>query len=189
MNTRLLLCVVALAVMSGCAKHQAPPDDSVRYAEKFVHEKAEYEPNLGKNYWATLEMSLCPVPTILAVKCETVTKGSKLQADAIEEGPVGTAHYHVKLEDGRAGYIQASELVVMATQTDPMQTAAECIRRGQPRVGMSRQRLEATCWGKPDRVDRKETARGVTDRYVYSNGRVILHNGIVTSVQISGTLR
>jgi len=38
-------------------------------------------------------------------------------------------------------------------------------------------------------VDRRETARGVTERYVYDNGRVVLHNGIVTFVQISGTLR
>jgi hypothetical protein len=49
---------------------------------------------------------------------------------------------------------------------------------------------EQTCWGKPIRVDRRETARGVTERYVYSKTRfVLLHNGIVTSVQISGTLR
>jgi hypothetical protein len=26
-------------------------------------------------------------------------------------------------------------------------------------------------------------------RYGYDNGRVVLHNGVVTSVQISGTLR
>jgi hypothetical protein len=55
---------------------------------------------------------------------------------------------------------------------------------------MSRQHLEATCWGKPIRVDRRETARGVSERYVYGKTRfVLLHNGVVTSVQFSGRLR
>jgi hypothetical protein len=55
---------------------------------------------------------------------------------------------------------------------------------------MSAKQVRATCRGEPDRVDRRETARGVTERDVYGKSRhVLLHNGIVTSVQISGTLR
>lgn len=194
MKTRLCFGLIALAMMmmmTGCAEHQAPPDNSARYHEQFLREKAEYETDLGKNFWAMRKMALCPVPTLLAdAKCETVAKGSKLQPDAVEEGPVGSPYYRVKLKDGRAGYISAHEVVNVATQTDPMQTAADCIRGGEPRVGMSRRRLEATCWGKPDRVDRRETRRGVTERYAYGKSRlVLLHNGIVTSVQTTGTLR
>jgi len=45
---------------------------------------------------------------------------------------------------------------------------------------MTARQVEATCCGKPDRVD----------RYVYGKSRfVLLHNGIVTSVQVSGALR
>jgi len=40
----------------------------------------------------------------------------------------------------------------------------------------------------PDHADRLNTVRGVTDRYFYEKGRVVLHNGIVTSKTI-GTLR
>jgi hypothetical protein len=190
-KTRLCFSFIALAIIAGCARHQTPPDDSAKYQERFLQEKADYEPNLGKNFWALMDMAMCPVPTLIEdAKCETVAKGSKLQPDAIEEGSVGTAYYHVKLEDGRAGYISAHEVVHLATQIDPMQTAADCIRRGEPRVGMSRQHLEATCWGKPIRVDRRETARGVSERYVYGKTRfVLLHNGVVTSVQFSGRLR
>jgi hypothetical protein len=54
---------------------------------------------------------------------------------------------------------------------------------------MSAKQVLATCWGKPEHVDRRETTQGITERYVYEDGRVILHNGIVTSVQTSGTLR
>ena len=191
LKARLCFGVIALAMLTACAKHRALPDDAARYQELFLREKAAYEPNLGKNYWAMMDMAACPVPVLIEDgKCEGVPKGSKFQPDAIEQGPVGSAYYHVKLEDGRVGFISADKVVHLATQIDPMQTAADCIRRGEPRVGMSRQRLEATCWGKPDRVDRRETARGVTERYVYGRSRhVLLHNGIVTSVQTSGTLR
>ena len=94
------------------------------------------------------------------------------------------------LDDNRTGYISAFQSVAFATNTDPAQAAAECRRRGDPRLGMTAKQVEATCWGKPDRVDRRETVRGVTERYVYGKSRfVLLHNGIVTSVQVSGTLR
>jgi hypothetical protein len=100
------------------------------------------------------------------------------------------AFYHVKLEDDRTGYISAFHLVRFATDVDPAQAAADCKRRGDPRVGTTAKQVRATCWGEPDRVDRRETARGVTERYVYGRNRhVLLHNGVVTSVQISGTLR
>jgi len=41
----------------------------------------------------------------------------------------------------------------------------------------------------PDHADRLNTVRGVTDRYFYEKGRVVLHNGIVTSIKTIGTLR
>ena len=84
----------------------------------------------------------------------------------------------------------AADLQMYATDIDPAVAAAECKRRGDPRVGMTAKQVRATCWGDPDHVDRGETARGVAERYVYGRGRyVLLHNGVVTSVQISGRLR
>jgi hypothetical protein len=128
--------------------------------------------------------------TTNVIDCTLIDAGSKLQLDGIERGVTSDAYYHVKLEDGRTGYISAFNLVRFGTDVDPAQAAAECKRRGDPRVGMTRKQVEETCWGKPDRVDRRETARGVTERYVYGKNRfVLLHNGTVTSVQFSGRLR
>lgn len=169
----------------GCAKRPPPVD----FEKAFLQEKAKYEPNIGKNYWLLGDRFLCPTPTTNVIDCTSIPAGSKLQLDGIERGITSDAYYHVKLEDGRIGYIAALDLVRFGTDVDPAQAAAECKRRGNPRVGMSAKQVVATCWGKPDHVDRRETARGVTERYVYDNGRVILHNGIVTSIQISGTLR
>src|SRR5205823_238804 len=106
-----------------------------------------------------------------------------------EQGFRGHPYFHVKLIDGRTGYAPASQFGSLA-DVDPAIIAAECKRRGNPRVGMSAKQVEAPGWGKPGHVDRRETARGISDGSAYGNGRyVILRNGIVTSVQMSGTLR
>jgi hypothetical protein len=55
---------------------------------------------------------------------------------------------------------------------------------------MSAKQVVASCWGKPDHVDRRETAGGISERYVYNKGvYVILRNGIVTAVETRGRLR
>ena len=186
MKTRLCFGLIALAVMTGCA-NRTPP--GVDFEKDFLQEKAKYEPNIGKTYWLLAISSLCPTATTNVFHCTSIPEGTKLQPDGIERGITSDAYYHVRLEDGRTGYISVLELERFGTDVDPAEAAAECRRRGEPRAGMTSKQVRATCWGEPDHVDRRETARGVTERYVYDNGRVVLHNGIVTSVQISGTLR
>jgi hypothetical protein len=57
-------------------------------------------------------------------------------------------------------------------------------------AGMTAKQVEATCWGKPNHVNRTETAGVIFDQYVYSDSRyVYLQNGVVTSIQATGTLR
>jgi hypothetical protein len=76
------------------------------------------------------------------------------------------------------------------TDIDPVKAAADCKRHGDPHIGMTAKQVEATCWGKPDRVNRTQTAGVISDQYVYDNGRyVYLRNGIVTSIQATDTLR
>lgn len=192
MKTRLRLCFcfVALAALPGCAKDPKAVIASYDH-EKFLREKAQYEPIVEKDYWVAMPVTLCTRPAKNPEgECIVLAVTTKLQPDAIEEGTFGVPYYHVKLADGRAGYVDASTFKWQTTGMDLEKAEADCRRRGEPRVGMSRKQVEETCWGKPGRVDRRQTARGVTERYVYGKSRfVLLHNGIVTSVQISGTLR
>jgi len=185
LKTQFIFCAIALAAMMGCAKR--PP--AVDFEKDFLQEKAKYEPNIGKTYWLSGSRFLCPTSTTNVIDCTSIPPGTKLQLDGIERGITNDAYYHVTLEDGRTGYVSAFDLVRFGTDIDPAQAAADCKRRGEPRVGMSAKQVEATCWGKPDHVDRLKTVQGTTDRYVYDQGRVILKDGIVTSVKISGTLR
>jgi hypothetical protein len=189
LKTRLCFGVIALAVMTGCAKDPKAVIASYDH-EKFLRDKVKYEHEIGKYYWAELPQFLCTRPaTNPEGECSLLAVNAKLEPDGIEEGTFGNPYFHVKLADGRMGYVEANSFVTSTTDIDLERAAAECIRRGKPRVGMTAKQIRATCWGEPGHVDRRETVRGVTERYVYRDGRVILHNGIVTSVQISGTLR
>ena len=186
MKAQFVFCTIALVALMGCARR--PP--AIDFEKDFLQEKAKYETNVGKTYWLTGSRFLCPTPTTNVIDCQSIPEGTKLQLDGIERGITSDAYYHVTLENGRAGYISAFDLVRFGTDVDPAQAAAECKRRGDPRIGMTAKQVRATCWGEPDRVDHRETTRGVTERYVYGRNRqVLLHNGIVTSVQISGRLR
>jgi hypothetical protein len=191
LKIQTIVSVVALLVVPSCTKTTTTQIADQNHTELYLSEKADYAPNIGKIYWLKTTVEVCPAPELIAdAKCTAGVNGAQLQVDGIEQGPAGTAYYHVKMADGPAGYISATELLASATDIDPMKTAADCIHRGNPRVGMTAKQLKATCWGEPNRVDHRETKRGTTERYVYGKGKyVLLHNGIVTSVQVSGTLR
>jgi hypothetical protein len=98
--------------------------------------------------------------------------------------------YHATFSDGRTGFIDEIEFEYETTTRDPALVAADCKRRGDPKIGMTTKEVTATCWGKPQHVNRTATANVISDQFVYGNGRyVYLENGIVRSIQITGALR
>jgi hypothetical protein len=62
------------------------------------------------------------------------------------------------------------------------QYRAECKQHGIPKIGMTTEQASKTCW-KLRRVNRTEMPGSVDDQYVYAEGYVYLHNGIVTAVK------
>jgi len=171
--------VVALAALIGCAPSlKTDPSTS------------DDQANVGKDYWLTSAVHFCPEPNVSA-KCQELAEGH-LKTDSVQKGvkeaplgnlPMSDSYYHVTLNDGRAGFIQASELLAHGADTDPAK--ADCKRRGDPRVGMSAKQVEATCWGKPDHVNRTEKEGAVFDQFVYGNKNkyLYLRNGVVVSIQ------
>ena len=151
--------------------------------------------NVGKDYWITVAQ-FCEKASLVG-NCTILDDGAPphptppdvhLKIDGLVSG-LGGPFYHVVLDDGRTGYIWADYLR-SGTDIDPVKAAADCKRRGDPRIGMSAKQVEATCWGKPDHVNRSETAGTIFDQYVYGDTRyVYLTNGVVTSIQTSGKLR
>jgi hypothetical protein len=72
--------------------------------------KGEIRGKHRKDYWLTSDKFLCPRPTSNVIDCQSIPSGSKLRPDGIERGITSDAFYHVKLEDGRTGYISAFAL-------------------------------------------------------------------------------
>jgi hypothetical protein len=160
---------------------------------EFARNKSEYEPAIGKIRWVKGEVRLCPEPNDLMPECVTIAAPRRLLVDRIEPGihrlAVRTVinpipYCHATSDDALVGYAMCSGLLAGTTDADPALAAAECKRQGgKPRIGASAKLVEA-CWGKPLTIKRRETASGVTDKYIYDGGRsVLLHNGVVVTIR------
>ena len=155
----LLLLAIALA---GCTSR----------AVQQLHKEAD--PFVGKDYWITGIVTFCPDPKFRTTCAQLSGKPfSPSNAHVKIDGVDQKQRYHVTLDDGRTGYIVTYELLRMRTDTDPEKAAADCKRRGDPRIGMTAKQVEATCWGKPDHLNQTQTAVGISDQYVYGDSRYV----------------
>jgi hypothetical protein len=183
----VIIAISAFGVFIGCTSAsktaERPPES--------IPEMAKYTINVGKDYWVRGgSLQLCQGAT--SMNCTFLQAGTHFKIDRLvpnqapDGRPIFDPYYHVTLDDGRAGYVDVVSLIE-ATDIDPVAAAAECQRRGPPRLGMNVAQLEATCWGKPNHINRRQTAKGIRDQYVYDGGRYVdLHNGIVTSIDQDG---
>jgi hypothetical protein len=98
--------------------------------------------------------------------------------------PTHGTDFAVKMSDGKTGYIWATFAWMQLSETDPVDDARkqaeatqarhdECVRRGQPKIGMTVPELTETCWGRPARVVKKTTANGVEENYIYGIGHIV----------------
>ena len=62
--------------------------------------------------------------------------------------------------------------------------AQECVRRGQPKIGMTPIEAIATCWGKPSRIVKLTTAAGAVENYIYNLGHSLRFDAGVLSAII-----
>lgn len=60
----------------------------------------------------------------------------------------------------------------------------EELKNSIPKIGMTREEVIITKWGRPNKVNKTTTANGVSEQWVYGSNRyVYLDNGIVTAIQ------
>jgi hypothetical protein len=169
-------CIPLLAfALAGCGSAQQQLQlQHQTNSQTYAQQKAQYERHVGKAYWIASALRFCPVPNRINTKCQVLGDGY-LKIDGIERDITETA---------------AGNLTAHGAEIDPEMAAAECKRRGDPRVGMTATQVEATCWGKPGHINQTHAAGGISDQYVYGDGRYVdLQDGIVTSIQDTGTLR
>jgi hypothetical protein len=74
--------------------------------------------------------------------------------------PDSQPYCHLTAINGLAGFVRCLDLTWTSTDIDPVVAAADCERHGgRPRIGFSA-KLVIACWGKPNTIKRRETAKG-----------------------------
>lgn len=118
-------------------------------------------------------------------KTKKLQHGDSFLVTGVAESTIGSADYAVLLPNGQAAWIRSSSPFLI--DYDPIAAvqniAAECARRGQPRIGMSHNELIETCWRSPLRTVKKTTSAGIEESYIYGHGHAVrLLNGKVVEI-------
>lgn len=93
----------------------------------------------------------------------------------LEPGPA--KQLHIKAFDAARAKRQAEFLAAVAREKAARKAAGVSI-------GMSQEDVLASSWGRPMRINRDTTARGVREQWVYSNGGYLyFENGILRTIQ------
>jgi len=188
---QVVFASVALCGLAGCTA--APKVDFTPVASSPLPSMQKYNGYIGKDYWiAGNVVELCEHPSSL--HCAFLNPRAHLKIDGLvpnhsEVGgtSIDEPYFHVVMDDGRSGFVDAVILPTMITPIDPAVAAAECKKKGDPKLGMNAKQVAATCWGPPSYVNTKIRNSGKYEQYVYGDNKFVhLRNGIVTSVSVKG---
>lgn len=157
--------------------------------------KDEY---LGAMRWIdpAFPLRLCDKPDDMLLCLRRVKQGAFIVTDRVDR-IVGNAAeglstrytiaYKVQFADGSTGYATPISLAWTndARGIHAMLSAeAECHRRGGIQIGMTKEQVYGSCWGRPQSINSTVTAVGTHEQLVYGSGAyVYLDNGMVTAVQ------
>ncbi len=170
--------VIAIFTLSYCANAQAAP----RTAEDIRAEALAK--HAGKKLWINDYMGVVDVCSFPARDCSRKLTTSFAVTDLVNAD--GWSNFELTTADGRKFYTRWNNDIYFVTY-DPVAKSraatADCSRRGQPKIGMTRDQIVATCWGKPIATNRTITSDTVREQLVYSNGYLYLTNGILTTIQ------
>jgi hypothetical protein len=182
---------IMLSGLTGCST--APKVDSTLVTASQLPSMQKYNDYVGKDYWIIGYLQLCERPASLQCH-EFLQAKTHLKIDGLVTNHVeikgqssDNPYFHIVLDDGRPGFVDALVLTTATTPVDPAVAAAECKKRGEPKLGMHAPQVAATCWGRPSSVSTKIRKTGKYERYVYGNNKfVYLRNGVVISVSVNG---
>jgi len=189
-NVHLIFACVALGGLAGCST--TPKVDMTAVTSSPLPSMEKYNGSIGKDYWVSSNLvRLCLGPTSLHCE-EFLQLRTHLKVDGLvpnHSEVAGTSidepYFHVVMDDGRSGFVDAVTMPIMTTTVEPAVAAAECKKKGYPKPGMSAAQVAATCWGPPQYVNTELRNGGKYEQYVYGDNKFVhLRNGIVTSVSV-----
>ena len=188
----LVFACATLCGLAGCAT--APKVDLTPVTSSPLPSMQKYNGYVGKDYWVTGNLvQLCEGPS--TVHClQFLQPGTHLKVDGLVPNhsevsgtSIDQPYFHIVMDDGRAGFADAVILSNMTTAVDPATAAAECKKKGNPKIGMTAAQVKASCWGPPVYVNAKVRKTGKYEQYVYGDNKfVYFRDGVVTSVSVKG---
>lgn len=174
----LVLACVMLGGLAGCAAAAKP--DLTPVTSSSLPGMQKYNSYIGKDYWVIVGvLQLCEGPTSLQCS-EFLQRGTHLKVDGLvpNHSEVGSTsiddqYFHVIMDDGRSGFVDGTLLPIGTTTVDPKVAAAECKKKGEPKLGMNAAQVSATCWGPPNDVNTKIRKTGKYEQYVYGDNKFV----------------
>lgn len=142
----------------------------------------------GKKFWIkkNFPMSLCPTIEMNDKTSCQVMRSSSFVIEKTEKFSIFT-RYFVRFDSSHTGYIQNFSPGMTeedADHAEKMAAKSACDRKGGVHVGMTREQVYASCWGRPGRINKTISANGVHEQLVYSGDNYLyLENGILRSIQ------
>lgn len=185
--------LIALS-LSGCQTAGSAFDASSASA-------APMEPIVEHRWTSGGEFSLCPTPGGVGLGpmfCQKVNVPHNTKIDVLRK--TGSGHFYVRIGDA-VGYIASYEYsaqtrdydLTAAVEAERKEKAAnkarkkaDCDRRGGVSVGMTRAQVYASCWGKPERINKTITGSHTREQLVYHGYNYLyLVDGVLSSIQTS----
>jgi hypothetical protein len=187
----LLFVCGTLCAVTVC--EAAPKVDLTPVVRSPLPSMQKYNEYVGKDYWVTALLRLCEGPSSLHC-LQFLPPGTHLKVDGLVPNhselagaAINDPYFHIAMDGGRAGFVSAVILSHAATNVDPVAAAAECKKKGGPKLGMTAAQVKASCWGTPKYVNAKVRQTGKYEEYVYGENKFVhFRDGVVTSVSIKG---
>jgi hypothetical protein len=189
---RLLQAALSAVLLASCAPAWRPLAEAAQVADPLA-----MAPEIGVKRWVSSRgLYLCAGPpdpgeatTLGKTPCLPTAPGRAFTVEATTKGRIVDG-YLVRFDDGKSGWVSGSDYRVYsdteAMHREQINAKATCDRKGGVRVGMTRDQVYASCWGKPTRINKTIGPYGVHEQLIYGGSNYLyMENGVLRTIQTS----
>lgn len=183
------------AAISLCLLLVAPIGELYAQPATAPADKAWVEAHIGKEFWVhpasgNLALALIQQPSFISPKRPPVFQVSKVERITVVR-PGNPNYAIVRLDDGVEAGVAVSQLREASPTAKPSGTfnpitsvsPARTAKREGVSIGMTKEEVLRSSWGKPREINQTHTGHGTTEQWVYGGGYLYFRNGRLNAVQ------